>query len=254
MAPATLVGGLAGRGFVEATDVHGATVRVPTREIERINVVVDRGDLKLVMGRSSWRTDEDAVAAVRALGHPWIQLEARKIASDDPNAPIKRSYGRSFVVRAPAETHAALVSQLNAAAGVTEDTADPKKGAIGVRHRSTYAVQPAALRASDAGVSLDMTGITTPPGYVVRGDVLVPAALDAGGRLTIPRAQIVRMEAEARLSIDGDGTIVLVGQNPSEARRGALLFGIVALVGLLNMAAVAVFVRRRRRMAAGETA
>ena len=82
----------------------------------------------------------------------------------------------------------------------------------------------------------------------------VPAALDAGGRLTIPRAQIVRMEAEARLSIDGDGTIVLVGQNPSEARRGALLFGIVALVGLLNMAAVAVFVRRRRRMAAGETA
>jgi hypothetical protein len=240
------------RGVFEVPNSAGAPHRVWLAEIARFNVVVERGEFKLVLGRETWPDDATAQAAVSGLNVPWAQLQAAMAnVTDDPNASIKRSYGRRFVVAAPEDARAAMVAKLNADAGVVGESADPKVGVLGVPQRYTYAVRPSAVFAREGGLGLeiDMSGVTTSPGYELSGGTLVERSLDVNERLSLEVADISRVEVEERLSVDPEGTIILVGRSPQDQRMAALMFVVVALVGAFNMIAVAVFVRRRRDLA-----
>ena len=238
------------RGFVDVAAEGDSSRRVELADVTRLNLVVDRGESKLVLGRSTWPDDETAQAAIAGLNAPWAQLRtAGANNADDPNASIKRSYGRRFVVGAPAETRDAMVAKLNEDAGVTGESADPKIGALGVPQRYTYAVRPSAVTARDGTVEIDMAGVTTSPGFEVRDGVLKERDLGPNGRLVIDAGDVSRIELEERLSVDRDGTIILVGRTPEGQRTAALMFVVVGLVGLFNMIAVGIFVRRRRDLA-----
>ena len=238
------------RGFVEVTGDGETSQRVELADITRLNLVVDRGESKIVLGRSTWPDDETAQAAIAGLHVPWAQLRSAGANEvDDPNASIKRSYGRRFVVVAPAGTREAMVTKLNSDAGATRESADPKIGALGVPQRYTYAVRPSAVTARDGGVEIDMAGVTTSPGFETRDGVLVERALAANGRLVLDAGDVARIELEERLSVDRDGTIILVGRTPEGQRTAALMFVVVGLVGLFNMIAVGIFIRRRRDLA-----
>ena len=205
--------------------------------------MVDQGDLKLVLGRATWPDDAAAEAAVKSLGLPYARLETVVAGRDDPNANVKRSYGRSFVVRVPRARHAEVVAQLHAAAGLETESGDPKVGAVGVPYRATYVVRPSALSMSDDEVVIDMRGVTTRPRLELREGALVSA--DPQGRLHVPADEVTRVEVLSSLRIDPDGTIILADQRPDGQARGAIMFAMAALVGLLNLIAVVMFVRRR---------
>ena len=234
------------RGLFEAEAALGGARTLTVRDVEQVQVVVDQGDLKLVLGRATWPDDAAAEAAVKSLGLPYTRLETVVAGRDDPNANVKRSYGRSFVVRVPRARHAEVVAQLHAAVGMETESADPKVGAVGVPYRATYVVRPSALAMSDDEVVIDMRGVTTRPRLELREGALVSADLDAQGRLHVPADEVTRVEVTSSLRIDPDGTIILADQRPEGQARGAIMFAMAALVGLLNLIAVVMFVRRRR--------
>lgn len=240
-------------GRLEASGASGASDVahvVALDDVARVNVVVDRGEFKLVLGRSTWPDDASAQAAIAALGFPWAQLKsAGANQSDDMNASIKRSYGRRFVVAVPEEARAGMVAKLNADAGVSSESADPKVGALGLPQRYTYAVRPSAVTVVDGRLEVDMDGVTTSPGFELRDGALVERALNSEGRLVVEASEVARLEVDERLSVDPDGTIILVGRTPEDERTSALMFAVVGMLGLFNVIAVAIFVRRRRGVA-----
>ena len=151
---------------------------------------------------------------MKSLGLPYTRLETVVAGRDDPNANVKRSYGRSFVVRVPRARHAEVVAVLHAAVGMETESADPKVGAVGVPYRATYVVRPSALSMSDDEVVIDMRGVTTRPRLELREGALVSADLDAQGRLHVPADEVTRVEVTSSLRIDPDGTIILADQRP----------------------------------------
>ena len=119
-------------------------------------------------------------------------------------------------------------------------------GALGLPQRYTYAVRPSAVTVTDGRLEIDMDGVTTSPGFELRDGALVERALNSEGRLVVEAADVARLEVDERLTVDPDGTIILVGRAPEDQRTSALMFAVVGMLGLFNLIAVAIFVRRRR--------
>ena len=117
---------------------------------------------------------------------------------------------------------------------------------------ATPGSKPAGMtQATDGEVVIDMGGVTTRPRLELREGALVSADLDAGDLVGRHVQSPLRVEVRSSLRIDPDGTIILADQRPDGQARGAIMFAMAALVGLLNLIAVVMFVRLMGELVVG---
>ena len=240
-----------GRQQIQGLDEEGApSAKISLQEGELLRVVVRTGEVRVQMGRSTWGSAAAARSALEALAVPFVRLDDEEAFAPkddgDPRAKMRVPLYRTFLVRVPGSLEAAnkLVANLNAGAGVEPDRPDPKIGAVALPHSSTYSVDPKTLAAQGDQLSFAYDDNVTSPGYDLVGGKLVERGLDEG-RLSVRVADLSAVRVERQIQVDPSGYVVLVGQTPGQYAKWAGMFGLVGLVMVLNL--VAIWVRARRR-------
>lgn len=204
-------------------------------EGQQVSLTIDQPDVRVQLGRSSFADRDAAIAAVQALGFPFI------VPDDQPSAAFYTAFAR-----VPQDQRAAAQARL-AAAGTPppNDKPDPRFGALVVPFSTTYLVPAAALRREGDQLSFLYGDNTTSQGYILADGALAPRPLE-DGRLRVAPADLRAVGVVRPISVDPRGYIVLVGDHPHDQWPSLALWLVVLGVVGWNIASLAALWRRRQ--------
>lgn len=202
-------------------------------------------EFNVQLGRKTWPSDANALAAIQGLGYPYIALDDK--TKDGPGAQLTRTF-RRFVVHPPdGISEQDVLDLLHSGHEVPADNPDPKVGAAVFPSTHTYVVDPGDLsRAGDDIVFVYGTN-TTAPGYVVDDGALVERGLD-NDSLAMPLADLTSVRVDHPVTVDPEGYLIEVGGSYRDERLTALLFLLV--VALMATNVVSLVLRWKKRQAA----
>ncbi len=233
--PAALAEAIAA-GSSEVAKTDGTSISVAADAT--LAIVVEHPVGVAQLGRTTWKTPEEAEQAIAALGLPWAPLES------------KSNMVWQFVVylgdAAGPERVLELTRTLNG--GADSKDPDPKQGALVMPRRVTYLAAFGELRVDGEGLSFPYDSSSpTETGWKVVGDRLEAIAPEAG-RLTVPRSRVIAARLQRPLVADPNGYLIMVDQAPFDTWPAALMF--VAVFGVVGLNAWTLVTTLRRRRAA----
>jgi hypothetical protein len=204
-----------------------------------MRLVIQRVEARVQLGKTTFPDPSVAEARVAELGYPYAVVGGSETF-------------HSFVVRIPeaerASAHARLVEGLD----VPPATSDPKVGAAVLPMTGTFTVPASVLQLDpdERALVFPYGDNTTVPGYRVTDGKLAAVSLgeEDAMRIAIDELSAVRVEQPIRL--DPDGYVILVGADPSSARTLGLLWLVALGIGLVNVASLLLWLRRRAAIAA----
>lgn len=229
--PAALQKALAERGGdgLTITDEAGHTLTFGGDD--RIGLAVLLPDVQLQLGRSSFASLAAARRAVEALGVPFA-------------APAEQTSAAfyKFYARIPEGERAAAEARLGEGLPAPEK-ADASYGVAVLPSTVNYYVPVKSLRGEGGGLSVELDDKAN-TGFVLDGDALAPRPLE-GGRLTVDPASVRTVHLDRKVTVDPEGYLITVGEEPSSQWMAPLMFGGVLLVVGWNLLSLAWWWRRR---------
>lgn len=216
-------------GAMTLTTVEGD---VALENGDRLAIVVQSPDARVQIGTHSVRKLEDAEARVAALGHPYARIDG----------PSKASF-HSFVVRLPESERAAALAKLQEGLDDPSQGTDPKRGAAVLPGMSTLSVKPDEIALSGDELVVPATLAGTPIYDVEDGKLVAREPVD--GHVRVPRAWVQDVRLERTISVDPNGYVIAVGDDPSKHWTNGLVWLVVATIVGLNIASLAMRWRRR---------
>lgn len=226
--------------LVEALQRGGAALDIETAEgpirldpEDRVRLVVERPEARVQLGVTTFPDAAAAEARVAALGYPYVAAGAATTF-------------HTFLVRIPMAERAAAHDRLAEGLDLPEATSDPKVGVSVLPMKGTFTV-PASLLQLDGSDTLVFPygDNTTAPGYQVEGERLVERGLDESETLRIAADELAAVRLEQPIRLDPDGYVILVGAAPSSARMLGILWLVALGIGLVNLASLLLWWRRR---------
>jgi hypothetical protein len=221
-------------GFVAAPGadalptVDGGRVKVGPRD--ELRLVFEGPDARVQLGRSSFADAAAAETAVAALGYPWVAL------------PPTASFFR-FVVRIPTGERARAHEALNLGLPGAGTSNDPKVGAFVLDLPASFGTSSGSVAIDGDEVVFPYGNNTTSLGYDVQGDRLVERAPAVEVRL--PLAQLASVRLDRVITVDPDGFVVAVGEDPGSQLQAGILWLLVLAIAGANAASLVLWWRRR---------
>lgn len=221
-------------GFVAAPEAaalptaDGGTTKVGPRD--ELRLVFEGPDARVQLGRSSFPEAAAAEQAVAALGHPFVALE--------PSDKFFR-----FVVRIPPSERARAHQALNAGLPGAEGSSDPKVGAIVLGLPASFGAAPGSVTVQGDAIAFPYGSNTTSLGYDVQGGRLVERKPSA--EVSLPLEQLGSVRLERVITVDPDGFVVAVGEDPSSQLQAGILWLLVLAITGANAASLVLWWRRR---------
>jgi len=204
----------------------GKTVKVGPRD--ELRLVFEGPDARVQLGKSSFSDAAAAERAVAALGYPFVALE--------PTGSFFR-----FVVRIPPAERSRAHQVLNT--GLVADNTDPKVGAFVLDLPTSFSAAPGSIAVDGDSLAFPYGSNTTSLGYDVKGDRLVerrPAA-----QVRLPLAELTSVRLEQVVTVDPDGFVIAVGEDPSSQLQAGILWLLVLAIAGANAASLVLWWRRR---------
>lgn len=226
----SFVDALAGEGSITVPTIDGESLKLTADD--RIRLVVESPDAMVQLGKRTWRTLDDARAAVEALGLPFVQH------------PGKHGHYHAFMIRADRSELETLAAKLNEGHEIPTDNSDPKLGAMVLPRSSTFVVSPDVVGPAGEGrIGFEYGDNKASPGYDLKDGQLVPRVVD-GGKLAVEASRLSAVRVERPIRVDPEGYVIAVGEHPSGQRLEGLLFLIV--LGLMAVNVTSLVATRRR--------
>lgn len=225
-------GALAALGADSLPTSDGGTVTIGPRDALRL--VFEGPDARVQLGRSSFADAATAERAVAALGYPYVALE--------PSSSFFR-----FVARIPVAERPRAHQALNAGLTGVEGNSDPKVGAFVLD-------LPASFGATLGSVTIERDGQgdavvfpygnnTTSLGYDEQGGRLVERK--ASEQVRLPLAELASLRLERVITVDPNGFVVAVGEDPASQLQAGILWLLVLAITGANAASLVLWWRRR---------
>ena len=219
-------GVLAAPGAEALPTADGKTVKVGPRD--ELRLVFEGPDARVQLGKSSFPDAAAAEKAVAALGYPYVAL--------DPTGSFFR-----FVVRIPPAERSRAHQALNT--GLVGDSTDPKVGAFVLDLPASFGAAPGSVTVDGDAVAFPYGSNTTSLGYDVQGERLVERRPTEQVRL--PLAELTSVRLEQVLTVDPDGFVIAVGEEPSSQLQAGILWLLVLAIAGANAASLVLWWRRR---------
>jgi hypothetical protein len=232
---------------------------------DRIRFVVAGDDARVMLGGLSFRSGEEAEAAIAELGYPYYRLsdllpppDPRRALSGgarggEPSKPGRPDAYR-FVVRIPEGERASARAKLEAKMVGEADPADHRQGV------SVFA-RPATYLAPAGAVHIERVGPTGPeggsevvfphdendpaPGYEVKNGKLVERRLP-DGMMRVGLDALAEVRLELPIVVNPDGYLLLDGFRPHDVWAWGVGFLGVLAIAMLNALWLVLGVLRRR--------
>lgn len=221
-------GVLAALGSDALPTADGKTITVGPRD--ELRLVFEGPDARVQLGRNSFADADAAARAVAALGHPYVALE--------PTSSFYR-----FVARIPPAERSKAHQALNAGLPNVADNNDPKVGAFVLDLPASYGAAPGSVTVDGDALVFPYGSNTTSLGYDVVDGRLVERRPSAQVRLPLDQLASVRLERV--ITVDPDGFVVAVGEDPSSQLQAGILWLLVLAIAGANAASLVVWWRRR---------
>jgi hypothetical protein len=222
---------------------------------DRIRFVVSNDDARVMLGGLSFKSGEEAEAAVAELGYPYFRLPDIAAAADPRKAlgaarggePPKpgRADAYRFVVRIPEAERAAVRSKLEAKMVGTPDPTDHRQGASVFARSNTYFAPAGSVQIEGDEIIFPHDENDPAPGYTVRDGKLVEQRL-TDGRMRVALAQLEELRLEVPIVVDADGYLLVDGFEPDNVAMWAFAFLGVLAIAMLNGLWLVLGVLRRR--------
>jgi hypothetical protein len=234
--PQQLVHALQGAG--EAFEIETTEGPVQLAPGDLIRLVTERAEARVQLGVTTFPDRAQAEARVAALGYPYASVPAAKAGQPD-------SF-HSFVVRIPATARQAAQQQLVEGLDVPEAGNDPKVGAAVLSMTATFTAPASALQIDgDGAIVFPYGDNTTVAGYDVTDGRLLAIELDEGAAVRIAPDELAAVRIEQPIRLDPNGYVIVVGSAPSSARTLGILWLVALGIGLVNLASLLLWWRRR---------
>lgn len=222
-------GVLADPGAKALPTADGKTIPVGPRD--ELRLVFEGPDARVQLGIDSFPDAAAAAQAVAALGYPYVALETAKF------------YHR-FVVRIPPaerkRAHDALNRELPSGAAGSND---PKLGAAVLDLPASYSAAPGSITVEGDALAFPYGSNATSLGYDVKDGRLVERRPSAQVRLPLDQLSSIRVERV--ITVDPDGFVVAVGEDPASQLQAGILWLLVLAIAGANAASLVVWWRRR---------
>jgi hypothetical protein len=226
ISPQGFADGLAA-GQVQTT--KGVQLRLTPKT--RVSLSVKIPDVRLQLGRNSFRRRADARAAIEALGVPFYEPE------EQGNAKFYQ-----FWARIPQAARADARARLSEGLGEV-GVAKASEGVAILPGSATFWVAVADLRVEDGAFVFPERDGMPKSLFELAGERLVPIKSDGQIRLSI--ADAVRSAAIDRpVTVDPHGYIINVGERPADHPIAPLLWFVALIVVMLNVVSVALHLRK----------
>lgn len=222
----------------EAITVDAANGSVRLGPQERVRLVLRRPEARVQMGVTTFPSASDAEARIAALGLPYAKLDVTTAGTF-----------HSFIVRIPAPEREAAKKKLVEGLDVPEISSDPKVGVAVLPMTATFTVPASALELDGDRFTFPYGDNTSSPGYEVQGERLVESKIEADEPMRIPLQDLAAVRLEKRIELDPDGYLIVVGADPSSARTIGILWLVTLGLGLVNVASLLLWWRRRHQAA-----
>ena len=228
--------------LVLALQQEGDTFRIETLEgpvplahDDRIRLVTQRKEARVQLGKTTFPEAAAAEERVAELGYPYA------VAGGSDTF-------HGFVVRIPEGERASAHERLVAGLELPAVSSDPKIGAAVLPMTATFTVPAAELQleADRRTLVFPYGDNTTVPGYQVVDGRLAAVQLDEQGAMRIDLDELTAVRLEQPIRLDPDGYVIVVGADPSSARTLGILWLVALGIGLVNVASLLLWVRRRR--------
>lgn len=184
---------------------------------DRVHVVVAEPDATVQLGKSTFK-QADAEKAVADLGFPYIALRRTKGPS------------HTFVARIPEGKRDGAQKTLRALLPEGTVPASPSHGAQILARSSVHKVATGDLKLDGENISVPLDP-KADAGYELAGDKLAPRA--PGGQVTIPVGNITAVRVERPVSITGNTSVIVVGDEPGSHTGKAIVWLLVLALVLI---------------------
>jgi len=221
-------GFLANVGAGSLPTAAGGTAAIGPRD--ELRLVFEGPDARVQLGRTSFPDAAAAERAVAALGYPYAVLE--------PNASFHR-----FVARIPAAERPRAHEALNAGLPGVEGNNDPKVGAFVLGLPASFGAAPDSVTVEGDALAFPYGNNTTSLGYDVKDGKLVER--EPSEIVRLPLAELASVRLEQVITVDPDGFVVAVGEDPSSQLQAGILWLLVLAITGANAASLVLWWRRR---------
>jgi hypothetical protein len=227
--------------LLEALRRAGETFEVETEEgpirlapDAIVRLVTERPEARVQLGVTTFPDAQEAEARVAALGFPYARVG-------------RPESFHSFVVRIPIAEREAARARLLEDADAPAASNDPKVGVAVLPMTATFTAPAPVLQLDGDGRTLVFPygDNTTVPGYEVSDGQLVAIVLDEEAVVRIAPEQLAAVRIEQPIRIDPEGYVIVVGATPSSARTLGILWLVALGIGLVNLASLLLWWRRR---------
>ncbi len=220
-----------GQGFTNGQVKTTSGALVPIASDDRVNLSPEVPDVRLQLGRQSFKRRAQARAAVEALGFPFYEPETQD------NAKFYQ-----FWARIPADQRGAARDKLNAG---LELPSAPKAthGAAVLPGSATFTVQASELRFDGAKLTFPRSAGMPQAMFAVDGASLVPTG--GANVVELPLSELRSAQLDKPLVVNPNGYIIQGGEKPSSHRIDMLLWLAALLIVGLNVASLVLYWRRR---------
>jgi hypothetical protein len=252
ISPSALVEARRNDSLVFETKNEGAVELTPE---DRIRLVVASDDARVMLGGLSFRTSEDAEAAVAELGYPYFRLpdlrpppDPRKALGSAPSEPSKpgRADAYRFVVRIPEAERTSARAELESKMIGKPDPTDHRQGVSVFARPGTYFAPAAAIQIEGNELVFPHDENDAAPGYTVKDGKLVEQRL-ADGRRRVALDSLAEARLEVPIVVDPDGYLLIDGFRPAEVMQWGLTFLGILVITMLNALWLVMGLLRRRR-------
>jgi hypothetical protein len=204
--------------------------RVAVGREDLVRLVIVQPEVTVQIGRQTVPRAQEATRRMAALGVPWAPLGLEG-----------RPY-HAFVARISEAERAQAGQQLLGDVPSPPHGADPGVGVSILPRTTTYGVPLDKLELVG-----DRLRLPVPPGVDAGFDLaegkLVPRA--AGSTLEVELSSIKTVRVELPVRVADDARVIVVGETPADLLQTGILWLLVLLITLLNVASLGLWARRR---------